>query len=103
MFLAAGIFAAVAMTRRTPGTAPGRESLEVGRALPRRFVLAEDAPSLDLRRGELLRVEPEALIRVGDVVALRTEDAEVVLTRFHDELMHCVAGLVVREPVFSRS
>lgn len=64
----------------------------------RRFVLAKDVPSLDLHRGELLRVEPDALIRVGDIVALKTEEPEVVLARFHDELMHCVAGLVVRDP-----
>jgi hypothetical protein len=102
MLLAAGLFAAVAMTRKTPGVS-GRERPADGHRIPRRFVLAEDAPSLDLRRGELLRVEPEALIRVGDVVALRTEKSEVVLTRFHDELMHCVAGLVVREAALSRS
>lgn len=104
MLLAAGVVAAVAMTRKTVGVrdpnAPATLSVHGNGRLraPRRFKLTDDAPSLNLRRGELLRVEPEALIFVGDVVALKTEEPEVVLTRFHDELMHCVEGLVVREP-----
>ncbi|MEX2543310.1 MAG: hypothetical protein WD314_16010 [Trueperaceae bacterium] len=104
MLLAAGVFAAVAMSRKTAGARDdlplaSRSALGNGRGhAPRRFKLSNDAPSLNLRRGELLRVEPEALIFVGDVVALKTDEPEVVLTRFHDELMHCVEGLVVREP-----
>lgn len=94
MLLAAGVVAAVAMTRKPVGA---RDSYTPVVRAPRRFKLTKDAPSLDLRRGELLRVEPEALIFVGDVVALKTDEPQVVLTRFRDELMHCVEGLVVRE------
>ena len=98
-FLAAGVVAAVALTRkgqREQMAAP-LKSNDSPRLAPRRFILARDVPSLDLRRGEQLRVDPEALIYVGDVVALKTDEPEVVLARFHDELMHCVDGLVVRE------
>lgn len=96
MLLAAGVVAAVALARKTPGTSLP-QGQGAGDAAPQKFVLAKDAPALDLRRGELLRVEPEAPIRLGDVVALKSAEPELVLTRFHDELMHCVAGLVVRE------
>lgn len=67
------------------------------RRYPDRFTVEHDVPWLDLRRGEQCRIEPEALIRIGDVVALYSDQGEVTLTRFHDELMGCVAGLVVRE------
>jgi hypothetical protein len=97
VLLAAGVFAAVALTRRPGERLDPQPHLPENKGVSRRFVLARDVPSLELRRGEVLRVEPEALIHVGDVVALRSDEPEVVLARFHDELMHCVAGLVVRE------
>ena len=101
IFLAAGVVAAVAFTRKgqpVRSGAPASLGYPAPRPAPRRFVLAKDVPSLELRRGERLRVEPDALIYVGDVVALKSDEPEVVLARFHDELMHCVDGLVVREP-----
>lgn len=58
------------------------------------FILKRDLPSLGLRRGEHLAVLPDAPIRLGDVVALKSEPGRLVLARFHDELMHCVEGLV---------
>lgn len=97
MLLAASVVAAVAMTRKAQGEAVTRQGVAKRERAPKRFVLSKDVPSLQLRRGELLRVEPEALIYVGDIVALKSEQQEVVLTRYHDELMHCVSGLVVRE------
>lgn len=100
LFLAAGVVAAVALTRKGQHqltNASSSSSSRPPRLAPRRFVLARDVPSLELRRGERLCVDPDALIHVGDVVALKSEEPEVVLARFHDELMHCVDGLVVRE------
>lgn len=101
IFLAAGVVAAVAFSRQGQplrSGAPASLGYSVPRPAPRRFVLAQDVPSLDLRRGERLRVEPNALIYVGDVVAIKSDEPEVVLARYHDELMHCIDGLVVREP-----
>jgi hypothetical protein len=97
MLMAAGLVAAAAFARKAPASAVQGPGPDDASEVPHRFVLTNDVPSLDLRRGEQLRVEPNALIRLGDVVALKNEQHEVVLTRFHDELMHCVAGLVIRE------
>ncbi|HEX7003494.1 MAG TPA: hypothetical protein VF168_04860 [Trueperaceae bacterium] len=96
-FLAAGVAAAVALTRKGHHQQMSAPTNRAPRLAPRRFILAKDVPSLDLRRGERLLVDPDALIYVGDVVALKSDEPEVVLARFHDELMHCVDGLVIRE------
>ena len=95
MILAAGVVAASFLARKAPAA---RSEIATGTGSNRnRFVLQKDVPELGLRRGELLRIDPEALVYVGDVVALRDAHDEVVLARFHDELMHCTAGLVVKE------
>ena len=98
MILAAGVVAASLLSRKAT-TAPRSDSStdDPVHTAPHRITVQKDVPALGLARGDLLRIESEALIHVGDVVALRSGGEEVVLTRFHDELMHCTAGLVVRE------
>lgn len=104
LLLAAGAIAGGLVTRGAFGVHRCETARRETFRAPHRFVAQRSAPSLGIRRGDVLRVEPEALIRPGDVVALLPERAEVVLTRFHDELMHCTAGRVVPEgaPVDAR-
>lgn len=84
--LAIGLAGLLAGTRRPSKPEPSIPS--------QHFVLDRDLPSLGLRRGEQLAVLPDAPIRLGEVVALKGMPGRLVLARYHDELMHCVAGLV---------
>lgn len=65
------------------------------------FTLRFDIPEWGLRRGERLWIDADALIRLGDFVALKAAPGDVVLARYCDELMGSVAGLIVRRPVGS--
>ena len=104
VLFAAGVVAATVFARRAQSEnklpAPSRREVAPE---PRRFVLEQDVPSLGFRQGDLLRVEPHALIYIGDIVSLYSNGPEVVLARYHDELMHCVEGLVVRERETTRT
>lgn len=60
------------------------------------FTLRDDVPEFGLRRGERFVVCPDDLIYLGDVVALKNAGGGVVLARYHDEFIGCVAGLIRR-------
>lgn len=64
------------------------------RAERRSLVLERDLPELDLPRGAELTIVPEAPIRLGDLVALKDDDGDVVLARYRDDLIANVEGLV---------
>lgn len=54
-----------------------------------------DVPGLGLARGRSYRIDPEALIYLGDPVAVRGEDGDVLVTRYEDEWMGAVIGRVM--------
>lgn len=54
-----------------------------------------DVPGLGLARGRSYRVDPEALIYLGDPVAVRGEDGGVLVTRYEDAWMGAVIGRVM--------
>ena len=55
-----------------------------------------DIPAWGFRRGEQVRIFPNAPIYLGDIVALKSESGELKLARYRDEYMGTVAGLAVR-------
>lgn len=61
------------------------------------LLLDHDVPNLGLRKGQFLKVYPEALIYLGDMVAIRGEMDTLSVARYEDELMGCVAGLAVKD------
>jgi hypothetical protein len=63
-------------------------------ALRRTFTLRVDIPAFGLRQGERFEVCPDAPIYLGDVVALDGDGGGIVLARYRDDLMGCVAGRV---------
>lgn len=64
--------------------------------VPAMFTLRTDVPDFGLRRGERFLVCPDDPIYLGDVVALKNRGEGVVLARYCDELIACVAGRVRR-------
>ncbi len=67
--------------------------VEPAQKLPR-FRLPRDLPALGLFKNNLYAVDPDALIYLGDPVAVRLTDG-VRIEPYRDELMACVVGLVV--------
>ena len=59
------------------------------------WVLEHDIPAWGFRRGEQVRVFPNAPIYLDDIVALRS-DGGLKLARYRDEYIGSVAGLAVR-------
>ena len=59
------------------------------------WVLEFDIPAWGFRKGEQVRIFPNAPIYLGDIVALRSERG-LELARYRDEYMGSVAGLAVR-------
>ena len=60
------------------------------------WVLEFDIPAWGFRKGEQVRVFPNAPIYLDDIVALKHENGELKLARYRDEYMGVVAGLAVR-------
>lgn len=60
------------------------------------WVLEFDIPAWGFRKGEQVRVFPNAPIYLDDIVALKHGDGELKLARYRDEYMGVVAGLAVR-------
>jgi hypothetical protein len=63
-------------------------------ALRRTFTLRVDVPAFGLRRGQPFEIYPDAPIYLNDVVALRSDGGGIVLARYRDDFIGCVAGLV---------
>ena len=60
------------------------------------WVLEFDIPAWGFRKGEQVRVFPNAPIYLDDIVALKHESGELKLARYRDEYIGVVAGLAVR-------
>ena len=67
----------------------------VGAEHLKKFTLSEAIPALGLAKDVSYRVDPEALIHIGDPVILQGEDG-VILAPYRDEVMGAVLGLVTR-------
>jgi hypothetical protein len=63
-------------------------------ALRRTFTLRVDVPAFGLCRGQPFEICPDAPIHLDDVVALKSEGGGIVLARYRDDFIGCVAGLV---------
>jgi hypothetical protein len=61
----------------------------------RRIWLSRDIPSLNLLGNRFYRIDPDALLYLGDPVAVRTGDDRVMVAPYQDDLLASVVGRVV--------
>lgn len=66
-----------------------------GGACRNAWALEFDIPAWGFRKGEQVRVFPDAPVYLGDIVALRSDEG-LKLARYRDEYMGLVVGLAVR-------
>jgi hypothetical protein len=82
-----------ALARQAPHPQPAqRPEAPAGR----RIWLNRDIPSLNLSGNRFYRIDPDALLYLGDQVAVRVEESDrVMVAPYQDDLLASVVGRVV--------
>lgn len=75
-------------------TLPPLKSVRAPRKLPC-FTLPKDLPAFGLLKNNVYAVDPDALIYLGDPVAVRLTGNTIRIEPYNDDLMGCVVGLVL--------
>ena len=99
LFILAGTHALTAIQRDRAKPSPILRTSRQKQVADRyRITLGHDMKPFGLYKGDLLTIYPDALIYLGDLVALKSGGGELTLARYRDEYMDRVFGLVVKEP-----
>ena len=75
-------------------TTPTPRPVKAPRKLPW-FTLPQDLPDLGLFKNNVYAIDPDALIYLGDPVAVRLTGSKVRIEPYSDDLIDCVVGLVL--------
>lgn len=84
----------LALTLMHLQTLPPLKPVRAPRRLPC-FTLSKDLPAFGLLKNNIYTVDPDALIYLGDPVAVRLTGDTIRIESYNDDLMGCVVGLVL--------